>query len=141
MPVKIRQKQTQKTEWVDYEYYAHNIINNDLYKTLIIKDIYELYNRKTGVEVWQTTIEKTRALDALSKHPDIFRIEYSDKNTSNQFLSGLGKDLHIRKYVFNAIVKTWKITLPISALLISAYLSSGNHFDNLLQWLKSLFYK
>jgi hypothetical protein len=81
MPVKIKQKQTKKVEWVDIQYYETNIKNNDLYKTLYIKDIYELYNRKTGVELWQTTLEKNKAIEALHNHPDIFRIEYSKENS------------------------------------------------------------
>jgi hypothetical protein len=85
MPVKVKQKQTKKIEWVDYEFYEYNIMNNDLYRTLVVKDIYELYNRKTGIEVWQTTIEKNKALEAINKHPNIFRIEYSKKNTQKTF--------------------------------------------------------
>ncbi|MDB5003067.1 MAG: hypothetical protein JWQ34_1292 [Mucilaginibacter sp.] len=81
MPVKIKQTQQNKSQWVDYENYFHNYINNDLYETLQIKDVYELYNRISGQELWQTTLEKKAAIEALNKHPDIFRIEYSDKNT------------------------------------------------------------
>lgn len=78
--IKIRQKQTKKVEWVTYDYYFHNV-NKDLYETLQIKDLYELYNSKDGTERWQATLEKKAANIALHKHPDIFRIEYSDKNT------------------------------------------------------------
>ncbi len=81
MPVKIKHKQLKKTQWVDYENYFHNYMNNDLYETLAIKDVYELYNRISDVELWQTTLEKEAAETALKKHPEIFRIEYSDKNT------------------------------------------------------------
>jgi hypothetical protein len=81
MPVKIKHKQLKKIQWVDYENYFHNYMNNDLYETLQMKDIYELYNRISGEEVWQTTLEKKAATEALKKHPNIFRIEYSKKNT------------------------------------------------------------
>lgn len=80
MPVKIKQKQTKKIQSVTYHEYFHNV-NKDLYETLAITDIYELYNSISGKELWQATLEKDEAFKALNKHPEIFRIEYSDKNT------------------------------------------------------------
>src|ERR1700722_6052138 len=81
MPVKIRHIQLKDIQWVDYEQFFHNYMNNNLYETLEIKDLYELYNRKDGEERHQTTLEKERAFEALKKHPDIFRIEYSELNS------------------------------------------------------------
>lgn len=80
MPVKIRHIQLNKIEWVVWDNYFHNYKNNNLYQILEFKDIYELYNRKSGTELWQTTLEKDAAIEALKKHPDIFRIELSKLN-------------------------------------------------------------
>ncbi|MDP9078652.1 MAG: hypothetical protein M3O71_14570 [Bacteroidota bacterium] len=80
--VKIKHKGFKKIEWVTYDHYYHNIKDNDLYEVLMFKDIYELYNRISGTELWQATLEKKDAVDARKKHPHIFRIEYSDKNTN-----------------------------------------------------------
>jgi hypothetical protein len=144
MPVKIKHKQLKQIKWINYQDYIQNYVNNDLYETLYIKNVYDLYNRKSGTELFQTSIEKEEAETALLKHPDIFRIAYSGENTQSKFFANL--DLsnnqfvhHTIKYTVRIISKAWKIILTISTILITAYLGSGNHFDNLIKWLKDTF--
>ncbi|MEB0263447.1 MULTISPECIES: hypothetical protein [unclassified Mucilaginibacter] len=88
MSIKIKQKQTGKIEYVSYEY-CMSTINKNLYEALEFKDLYELYNSNTGEEVWQGTIDKKDAFEAILKHPNIFRIEYSEKNTNLEDISEL----------------------------------------------------
>lgn len=72
MPVKIRHKQLGDIKEVTYHEYFHNV-NKNIWSVLKIWDIAELYNSNTGTEVWQATIELEEAIEAINKHPDVFR--------------------------------------------------------------------
>lgn len=47
--------------------------------------------------------------------------------------------LYTKRYATIIAGKIWKAVVAISIILISAYLGSGNHFDMLIEWVKSFF--
>jgi hypothetical protein len=68
--------------------------------------------------------------------------KYFTDYSSLSFLSQLLNSklvLYIKKYAVKAGGKIWKAFLAISAILISAYLGSGNHFDDLIKLIKTIF--
>jgi hypothetical protein len=167
MPIKIKQKQTKIVSVVSYGDYYHNI-NKNLYDVLSITGLYELYNSISGEELWQATVEEEDANAALLKHPNIFRITYSAKNTdydaviksgldmlpyekiSYPFLSRLlNKKLVLKqikyaikkgiRYGVKLLIEIWKYIVLVSATFLGGWLALDDNFKHFIDWIKNIF--
>jgi hypothetical protein len=117
MPVEIKHKQLGDVKTVSYEEYFHNV-NKNLWEIIRIYDLAELYNSKTGPEVWQATLELNQAIEAVKRHPDIFRYEISNKNTQAFLLVGKIKSVFriiktITPKAITSLTPIWKLIIVI----------------------------
>jgi len=175
MPVQIKHKQLGTIETIDYTKWITSY-NPKVWDIIRMWDIVKIYNVQTDTPRYQSTCEKTVAIDAISHPANANALMYEDvpnidnrgkiavdalvksakdnslfnydtsfvplKKESHSFLGWLLKSkfvLYTKRNAKPAFVKTWKMIVAIFIFLLGCYLSSGNHFDKLIEWLKSYF--
>lgn len=95
--VTIQNKILKHTEIVDYEVWISEY-KHELWDVLEISDVVDLYNHQDSPPRLQATMERTKAEEAVRKHPNIFDFKVSNVNTNTRKGSVVERQLQRRQY-------------------------------------------